>query len=76
MQWRRYRDDFSLARLVERLRDRSEYDSDVLPYLYDQLLRLFHLINGDSCRFHRLSRLLRVLALVILLSRLLIFVRL
>jgi len=43
---RRYLNDFSLARLVERLRDRSLYADNAFTTLYEELLRLFHLING------------------------------
>jgi hypothetical protein len=47
---RRYRDDFSLARLVDRLRDRNAYPDEYLDGLYDELLNLFHLINGTRPR--------------------------
>ncbi len=43
---KRYRDEFSLARFTERLRDRSNYADDAFPYLYQDLLKLFALING------------------------------
>ena len=43
----RYREGYSLSRLVDRLRDKSQFDSDVFETLYEHLLRLFHLINGD-----------------------------
>jgi hypothetical protein len=43
---RRYLNDFSLARLVERLRDRTLYADNAFTTLYEELLRLFHLING------------------------------
>src|SRR4029078_5285599 len=43
---RRYLNEFSLARLVERLRDRTLYADNAFTTLYDELLRLFHLING------------------------------
>lgn len=42
-----YREKFSLARLVDRLRDRSAYSSEAFAELYEDLLKLFHLINGD-----------------------------
>jgi hypothetical protein len=47
---RRYLNEFSLARLVERLRDRTQYTDDAFTTLYDDLLRLFHLINGTHPR--------------------------
>ena len=47
---RRYLNDFSLARLVERLRNRTLYTDDAFTGLYDELLRLFHLINGTHVR--------------------------
>jgi hypothetical protein len=42
----RYLREFSLARLVDRLRDRTLYQDDAFFSLYDDLTRLFHLING------------------------------
>lgn len=47
---RRYLNDFSLARLVERLRDRTLYADNAFTTLYEELLRLFHLINGTHPR--------------------------
>ena len=43
----RYREGYSLSRLVDRLRDKSQFDSDAFETLYEHLLTLFHLINGD-----------------------------
>jgi hypothetical protein len=43
----RYREGYSLSRLVDRLRDKSQFDTDVFETLYEHLLKLFHLINGD-----------------------------
>jgi hypothetical protein len=43
---RRYRDRYSLARLVERLRDKTQFDSHAFTDLYEELLKLFDLING------------------------------
>lgn len=43
-----YREKFSLARLVDELRDRTKFADDAFTDLYDQLLKLFHLINGDN----------------------------
>jgi len=42
-----YRERFSLARLVNDLRDRSSFSSEAFTNLYEGLLRLFRLINGD-----------------------------
>lgn len=47
---RRYLNEFSLARLVERLRDRALYADNAFTTLYEELLRLFHLINGTHAR--------------------------
>ena len=47
---RRYLNEFSLARLVERLRDRSLYADDAFTALSEELSRLFHLINGTHAR--------------------------
>ncbi len=44
---RLYREKFSLARLVGVLRDRSSQNNEAFTDLYDDLLKLFHLINGD-----------------------------
>ncbi|MDX9868417.1 MAG: hypothetical protein RBT78_10860, partial [Kiritimatiellia bacterium] len=46
----RYLREFSLARLVDRLRDRSLYQDDAFFSLYEDLTRLFHLINGTHPR--------------------------
>ena len=43
---RRYREEFSLARLADTLRDLNTYDDDAFYRLYDDLLKLFHLVNG------------------------------
>jgi len=47
---RRYLNEFSLARLVERLRDRTLYADDAFTALSEELSRLFHLINGTHAR--------------------------
>jgi hypothetical protein len=44
----RYLDEYSLARLVPRLKDRDHYSDALLPDLYEELLRLFHLVNGTQ----------------------------
>ena len=44
---RRYLNEFSLARLVERLRNRTLYADNAFTTLYEELLRLF-LINGTG----------------------------
>ena len=43
---RRYLNEFSLARLTDRLRDRSLYTDNAFSGLYEDLLKLFHLVNG------------------------------
>ncbi len=42
----RYRSEFSLARLVDKLRDTNSYTDDAFDCLYQELLKLFHLVNG------------------------------
>lgn len=42
-----YRERYSLSRFVNNLRSRTEYLSDDLTDLYEDLRKLFHLINGD-----------------------------
>jgi hypothetical protein len=43
-----YRENFSLDRLVNPLRDKTSYLSEAFTELYDDLLKLFRLINGDK----------------------------
>jgi hypothetical protein len=43
---RRYLREFSLARLNSLLRDRTRYQDNAFCVLYEELLRLFNLING------------------------------
>jgi hypothetical protein len=43
-----YREKFSLARLVNPLRNKTSYPSEAFTELYDDLLKLFRLINGDK----------------------------
>lgn len=45
---KRYLEKFSLVRLTERLRKSDEFASDAFHELYEQLLALFRLINGDN----------------------------
>ena len=47
---RRYRNEFSLSRLTNRLRDRSIYSDNAFSLLYEELLRLFNLVNGTHPR--------------------------
>jgi hypothetical protein len=47
---RQYLAEFSLARLTHRLRDRSLYRDNAFAGLYEELLRLFNLINGTHPR--------------------------
>ncbi len=42
-----YRNKFSLTRFVDILRNAAAYDGDAFDELYEGLLKLFHLINGD-----------------------------
>jgi hypothetical protein len=43
-----YREKFSLARLVKTLREKNSFSSEAFTDLYDDLLKLFRLINGDK----------------------------
>ena len=43
-----YSEKFSLGRLVNRLRNKTEYASQNFTELYEDLLKLFRLINGDK----------------------------
>ncbi len=43
-----YRERYSLQRLIPRLKQGSYFQSDEFTELYEQLLALFHLINGDQ----------------------------
>ncbi|HZL77619.1 MAG TPA: hypothetical protein VFC17_02115 [Candidatus Limnocylindrales bacterium] len=43
-----YREKFSLARLVKTLREKNSFSSEAFNELYDDLLKLFRLINGDK----------------------------
>ena len=43
-----YREKFSLDRLVGPLRDKRAYSSEAFTDLYEELLRLFRLINGEK----------------------------
>lgn len=43
-----YREKFSLARLVKMLREKNSFSSEAFTELYDDLLKLFRLINGDK----------------------------
>jgi hypothetical protein len=43
-----YRERFSLQRLNVRLKKASEFQSNTFTDLYEELLKLFHLINGDK----------------------------
>jgi hypothetical protein len=45
---KRYREEFSLARLVDKLRDASSFPDDAFDGLYKDLLKLFHLVNGTK----------------------------
>jgi hypothetical protein len=43
-----YREKFSLARLVKTLREMNSFPSEAFTELYDDLIKLFRLINGDK----------------------------
>jgi hypothetical protein len=43
-----YREKFSLVRFVKMLRDKNEFPSEAFTNLYDDLQKLFRLINGDK----------------------------
>jgi len=43
-----YIERYSLQRLIPRLKNRPDYFSEELTNLYEELLGLFHLINGDN----------------------------
>jgi hypothetical protein len=47
---RRYRDRYSIARLVERLRDKTQFDSVAFTDLYEELLKLSILLTGHIRR--------------------------
>lgn len=48
-----YRTKYSLKRFVPRLQNPAEYSSDDLADLYEDILRLFRLINGDRLATNR-----------------------
>ena len=50
---RRYLDEFSLVRLTGRLRDRSRYADNAFCGLYEELIKLFHLVNGTHPQQNR-----------------------
>ena len=43
-----YRERYSLQRFIPKLKKGIEYQSDEFSDLYEELLKLFHLINGDK----------------------------
>jgi type I restriction-modification system DNA methylase subunit len=45
---KRYREEFSLTRFIDKLRDRARYPDDAFDGLYKDLLKLFHLVNGTN----------------------------
>ena len=54
-----YREKFSLARLVNDLRDKSKFADDAFTELYTELLKLFHLINGGNEAQNQATRVTR-----------------
>jgi hypothetical protein len=45
---KRYREEYSLTRFIEKLRDPASYPDDAFDGLYNDLLKLFHLVNGTN----------------------------
>lgn len=45
---RQYHERYSLSRLINKLRDRDKYAHDAFTELYEELLRLFQIINGNE----------------------------
>ena len=54
-----YREKFSLAGLVADLRDKTKFSDDAFTDLYERLLKLFHLINGDNPKQNEATRVTR-----------------
>ncbi len=54
-----YREKFSLAGLVADLREKTKFSDDAFTDLYERLLRLFHLINGDNPKQNEATRVTR-----------------
>lgn len=54
-----YREKFSFAGLVADLRDKTKFSDDAFTDLYERLLRLFHLINGDNPKQNEATRVTR-----------------
>jgi len=50
---RYYRERFSLQRFIPKLKRGIEFQSNELTDLYEELLKLFHLINGDKPALNR-----------------------
>lgn len=48
-----YRERYSLQRIAPKLKRASEFQSNEFTDLYDELLKLFHLINGDKPTLNR-----------------------
>lgn len=44
----RYRQSYSLGRFIERLKGDTQFSDDAFEELYDDLLKLFHLIDGKN----------------------------
>jgi len=43
----RYRDEFSVTRFVDKLRDSGSFPDDAFDNFYREMLKLFHLVNGS-----------------------------
>jgi hypothetical protein len=54
-----YREKFSLAGIVASLRDKTNFTDDAFTDLYERLLKLFHLINGDNPKQNEATKVTR-----------------
>jgi hypothetical protein len=54
-----YRERFSLAGIVSDLRDKTKFSDNAFTDLYERLLKLFHLINGDNPKQNEATRVTR-----------------
>jgi type I restriction-modification system DNA methylase subunit len=48
-----YRERYSLQRLIPKLKNSLNFSSDEITELYEDILKLFHLINGDNPALNR-----------------------
>lgn len=54
-----YRERFSLAGIVSDLRDKTKFSDNTFTDLYERLLKLFHLINGDNPKQNEATKVTR-----------------